>query len=51
MQCKAEEPFHSLFWGEIHKFDKSLFNFLKAPQQLEAVHQLGLFSSNTLKQT
>lgn len=39
----GKEPFHFLFRGEIHEFDKSLFNFLKTPQQL------GWFSSNTLK--
>lgn len=45
----AKEPLHFLFWGEIHKFDKSPFNFLQTPGQLEAAHQLGWFTSNTLK--
>lgn len=45
----AKEPFLFLFWGETDKFGKSPFNFLKTPQQLEADHQLGWFTSNTLK--
>lgn len=52
-QCKAmglqRNRFFSCFRGETHKFDKSPFNSLKTPQQLEADHQLGWFTSNTLK--
>lgn len=37
--------------GRNHEFEKSPFNFLKTPQQLEAAHQLGWFSPYTLDQT
>lgn len=45
----AKQQFRFPFWGEIWEFDKSPFNPLKNPQQLEADHQLGRLTSSTLK--
>lgn len=48
-ESAAKKQFCFPFWGEIQEFDKSPFNPLKNPQQLEADHQLGRLTSSTLK--
>lgn len=45
----AKEQFHFPFWGEIQEFDKSHFNPLRNPQQLEADHQPEWLTSNAFK--